>query len=133
MVFVDKIIENLKKKVAFHTLGCRLNFSESDAILKGFVDRGFEVVDFGETSDVVFINTCTVTDSADSTCRNLIRKAHRSSPGGKIVVAGCYAQMDAPKISKIEGVDLILGTSEKYKVFDYSVTSRHSRRCASID
>lgn len=108
-----------KKRVALHTLGCRLNFSESGTILQGFVDRGYDVVEFGENADVVFINTCTVTDQADSTCRNLIRKAHNSSPEGKIVVAGCYAQMDADRISKMQGVDLVLGNSEKYKVFDY--------------
>ncbi len=108
-----------KKKVSFHTLGCRLNFSETGSISQGFVDRGYEVVDFGESSDVTFINTCTVTDSADSTCRNLIRKAYKASPEGKIVVAGCYAQMDAPKIAKMTGVDLVLGTTEKYKVFEY--------------
>lgn len=107
------------KSVAFHTLGCRLNFSETGSIAQGFVDRGYKVVDFGERADVTFINTCTVTDSADSTCRNLIRKAHGASPEGKIVVAGCYAQMEAPKIAKMTGVDLVLGTSEKYKVFDY--------------
>lgn len=107
------------KKVAFHTLGCRLNFSESGSIAQGFVDRGYEVVEFGETADVVFLNTCTVTDGADSTCRNLIRKAQNSSPEAKIVVAGCYAQMEAEKIKAMQGVDLILGTSEKYKVFDY--------------
>lgn len=107
------------KKVAFHTLGCRLNFSESGSIAQGFVDRGYEVVDFGNQADVVFLNTCTVTDGADSTCRNLIRKAQASSPEAKIVVAGCYAQMEADKIKQMQGVDLILGTSEKYKVFDY--------------
>lgn len=107
------------KKVAFHTLGCRLNFSESGSIAQGFVDRGYEVVDFGNQADVVFLNTCTVTDGADSTCRNLIRKAQASSPEAKIVVAGCYAQMEADKIKSMQGVDLILGTSEKYKVFDY--------------
>lgn len=107
------------KKVAFHTLGCRLNFSESGSIAQGFVDRGYEVVDFGNAADVVFLNTCTVTDGADSTCRNLIRKAQASSPEAKIVVAGCYAQMEADKIKQMQGVDLILGTSEKYKVFDY--------------
>lgn len=109
----------IKKKVAFHTLGCRLNFSESGSITQGFVDRGYEVVDFGEKADVVFLNTCTVTDGADSSCRNLIRKAQSTSPEGKIVVAGCYAQMEADKIKQMQGVDLILGTSEKYKVFDY--------------
>jgi threonylcarbamoyladenosine tRNA methylthiotransferase MtaB len=111
--------EVLPKKVSFHTLGCRLNMSETGSIAQGFVDRGYEVVEFGEEADVVFLNTCTVTDSADSTCRNLIRKAQKSSPEGKIVVAGCYAQMEAEKISKMTGVDLILGNSEKYKVFEY--------------
>lgn len=108
-----------KKRVALHTLGCRLNFSETGSISKGFQDRGYEIVEFGQPADVSFINTCTVTDGADTTCRNLIRKAHKASPEGKIVVAGCYAQMDSERISKMTGVDLVLGTSEKYKVFDY--------------
>src|SRR5690606_1458238 len=108
-----------KKKVSFHTLGCRLNFSETGSIAQGFADRGYEVVEFGNEADVVFLNTCTVTDGADSTCRNLIRKAQSSSPEAKIVVARCYAQMEAEKIKKMQGVDLILGTSEKYKVFEY--------------
>jgi threonylcarbamoyladenosine tRNA methylthiotransferase MtaB len=114
-----EITSSPSKKVAFHTLGCRLNFSESGSIAQGFVDRGYEVVEFGSPADVVFLNTCTVTDGADSTCRNLIRKAQASSPEAKIVVAGCYAQMEAEKIKNMQGVDLILGTSEKYKVFDY--------------
>lgn len=112
-------MENQPKRVSFHTLGCRLNFSETGSIAQGFKDRGYDVVDFGEPADVSFINTCTVTDGADSSCRNLIRKAYRASPEGKIVVAGCYAQMDAPRIAKMTGVDLVLGTSEKYKVFEY--------------
>lgn len=111
--------QTAQKRVALHTLGCRLNFSETGSIAAGFEQRGYQVVPFGEAAEVTFINTCTVTDSADSTCRNLIRKAHRTSPEGKIVVAGCYAQMDAPRISQMQGVDLVLGTSEKYKVFEY--------------
>lgn len=110
---------NESKKVSFHTLGCRLNFSESASISQGFVDRGYQIVNFDDVSDVVFINTCTVTDGADSTCRQLIRKAQTTSPEAKIVVAGCYAQMEAEKIKAMKGVDLILGTSEKYKVFEY--------------
>lgn len=93
--------------------------SETGSIAQGFVDRGYEVVPFGNESDVTFLNTCTVTDGADSTCRNLIRKAQRNSPEGKVVVAGCYAQMESDKIKSMQGVDLILGTQEKYKVFDY--------------
>ena len=107
------------KRVALHTLGCRLNLSETGSIAQGFKDRGYDIVEFGESADVVFINTCTVTDAADSTCRNLIRKAHTSSPEGKIVVAGCYAQMDPERIAGMQGVDLVLGNSEKYKVFEY--------------
>jgi threonylcarbamoyladenosine tRNA methylthiotransferase MtaB len=107
------------KKVAFHTLGCRLNFAETGALARGFSERGYQIVDFGEQADVVMVNTCTVTDQADSTCRNLIRKARNSSPEGKVVVVGCYAQMDAEKVAAVTGVDLILGTSEKYKIFDY--------------
>jgi threonylcarbamoyladenosine tRNA methylthiotransferase MtaB len=112
-------MEQISPKVSFHTLGCRLNFSETGSIAQGFRDRGFDIVDFGNPADVVFINTCTVTDKADSTCRNLIRKAHRSSPSGKIVVAGCYAQMEPEEIAGMQGVDLVLGTHEKYKVFDF--------------
>lgn len=110
---------SLNKRVALHTLGCRLNMSETGSIAQGFKDRGYDIVEFGEAADVVFINTCTVTDAADSTCRNLIRKAHNSSPEGKIVVAGCYAQMEPERIANMQGVDLVLGNSEKYKVFDY--------------
>jgi len=106
------------KKVAFQTLGCRLNFSESGSISQGFVDRGYEIVEFGEAADVVFLNTCTVTDGADSSARNLIRKAQASAPGAKIVVAGCYAQMESEKVRE-QGADVVLGTSEKYRVFDY--------------
>jgi len=114
---IELIAKN--KRVALHTLGCRLNLSETGSIAQGFKDRGYDIVDFGQPADVVFINTCTVTDAADSTCRNLIRKAHGSSPEGKIVVAGCYAQMEPEKIAGMQGVDLVLGNSEKYKVFDY--------------
>ena len=91
----------MTKKVSFHTLGCRLNMSETGSIAQGFVDRGYEVVAFGKEADVTFLNTCTVTDGADSTCRNLIRKASKHSPEGKVVVAGCYAQMEAEKIKKM--------------------------------
>ncbi|MCY4644364.1 MAG: tRNA (N(6)-L-threonylcarbamoyladenosine(37)-C(2))-methylthiotransferase MtaB [Bacteriovoracales bacterium] len=108
-----------EKTVALHTLGCRLNSSETAMIAQGFVDRGHRIVPFGERADVVFINTCTVTDKADSTCRHLIRKAVRSSPKAKVVVAGCYAQMEAQKLAAMEGVDLVVGNSEKHKVFDY--------------
>lgn len=109
----------MKKKVSFYTLGCRLNMSETSAIADGFVQRGYDVVPFEKEADVVFMNTCTVTDGADSSCRNMIRKAQKNSPEAKIVVSGCYAQMEAEKVKAMQGVDLILGTSERHKVFDY--------------
>lgn len=106
-------------RVALHTQGCRLNFSETGSLASEFVARGWEIVPFGSNADVTIINTCTVTDRADSTCRNSIRKALRSSPEGKTIVMGCYAQVASEEISKIEGVHLILGSSEKFKIFDY--------------
>lgn len=127
----DTVNKQASKKVALHTLGCRLNFSETGSIAQGFTDRGYTVVEFGEPADVVFINTCTVTDAADSTCRNLIRKAHRSSPEGKIVVAGCYSQMEPEAIASMQGVDLVLGTQEKYKVFDY--LGEEAKQIVAID
>ena len=122
----------MNKKVALHTLGCRLNFSETGTMAQGFVDRGYSIVSFGEKADVVLINTCTVTDGADSTCRNTIRKAVKSSPDGRVVVVGCYAQMESEKVSQMEGVDLILGTSEKYKVFDY-LENKSKEQIVKID
>ena len=107
------------KKVAFYTLGCRLNFSETGSLVKEFHRRGYRIVPFGERADVVFINTCTVTDDADSSCRRLIRKAWRTNPEGKIVVAGCYAQMEPERLAQMRGVDLVLGTAQKHKVFDF--------------
>ncbi|MDH5581202.1 MAG: radical SAM protein, partial [Bdellovibrionales bacterium] len=109
----------INKTVSFHTLGCRLNFSETGSIVQGFTERGYQVVPFGEKSDVVMINTCTVTDAADSTCRNLIRKAQKSSPEAQIAVVGCYSQMEPEAIAAMQGVDIVLGTAEKYKIFDY--------------
>ncbi len=107
------------KRVAFYTLGCRLNIAESGTMAQGFAERGYEIVEFGEDTDYVVINTCTVTNKADSECRNIIRKAHRTSPKSKIIVVGCYAQLESNKIAEIEGVELILGTSEKHKLFEY--------------
>ncbi len=115
----QKGLKMLEKKVSLHTFGCRLNMSETGAIADLFAQKGYKIVPFGEPSDIVYINTCTVTDGADSSCRNLIRKANKTSPGAKIVVVGCYAQMAPEELAEMKGVDLILGTSEKHKIFDY--------------
>lgn len=109
----------MKKTAALHTLGCRLNSSETDMIAHELAQKGYEIIPFGHAVDLTFLNTCTVTDRADSTCRNLIRKAIKFSPEGKIVVAGCYAQMESKKIKTMFGVDLILGNSEKHRLAEY--------------
>jgi threonylcarbamoyladenosine tRNA methylthiotransferase MtaB len=113
----NKIPMKERPKVSFNTLGCRLNLSETAQIADQFIAQGYEVVPFESTADVVFVNTCTVTDGADSSCRNLIRKAKKYSPESKLVVAGCYAQMEADKIKEMP-VDFILGNNEKFKVLD---------------
>jgi threonylcarbamoyladenosine tRNA methylthiotransferase MtaB len=107
-------------KVAFHTLGCKLNFAETSILGKQFIDKGFETVDAGQPADVVVLNTCTVTERADRECRQIIRRALRHSPNAFIIVTGCYAQLQPHEISAIEGVDLVLGSQEKFDLFKYT-------------
>src|SRR5258708_5908844 len=107
------------KTVALHTLGCKLNFSETSTIGRQFVSRGFEVVDPEGPSDVFLLNTCSVTDRADAECRQVIRRVLRRSPSTYVIVVGCYAQLHPGEISAIEGVDLVLGTNEKFRLFDH--------------
>ena len=107
------------KKVAFHTLGCKLNFSETSAIARLFEDQGYQKVDFKESSDVYVINTCSVTANADKECKQIVKAALKVSPDAYIVVVGCYAQLKPEDISNIEGVDLVLGASEKFKLLNY--------------
>lgn len=105
--------------VAFHTLGCKLNFSETSAISRKMEESGFRRVDFDEKADVYVIHGCTVTESADKKTRQVINKTIRRSPGSLIIVAGCYAQLRHKEIAGITGVDLILGTNEKYDIVEY--------------
>jgi threonylcarbamoyladenosine tRNA methylthiotransferase MtaB len=107
----------MKNKVAFHTIGCKLNYSETSTIGDQFVNRDFHIVDFKEKADVYVLNTCSVTDSAERECRQLIRRALRKNPEAFIIVTGCYAQLRPNEIAKIEGVDAVLGSSEKFKLF----------------
>jgi len=107
------------KKVAFHTLGCKLNFAETSAIGKKMSDEGFVKVRAGEEADVCVINTCTVTDTADRKSRQAISKLKKLHPNAIMVVTGCYAQLKPDEISKIEGVDLVLGANEKFSILDY--------------
>jgi threonylcarbamoyladenosine tRNA methylthiotransferase MtaB len=110
---------NKLKKVAFHTLGCKLNFSETSTISRLFEENNFKRVEFNEIADIYIINTCSVTAQAESKCRNAINKVHRLSPNAFIAVIGCYAQLKPEEIVKIEGVDIVLGANEKFNLFSY--------------
>jgi threonylcarbamoyladenosine tRNA methylthiotransferase MtaB len=104
------------KTVAYHTLGCKLNFSETSSISRGLEKEGYRKVDFSAAADLYVINTCSVTNNADKECKTIVRKAKRSSPDSKVVIIGCYAQLKPKEISEIPGVDLVLGASEKFNI-----------------
>ncbi len=106
----------MQKTVAVHTLGCKLNFSESSAITRLMEQDGFVKKDFDELADVYVINTCSVTDNADKECRQLVRRIQRKSPESMVVITGCYAQLKPEEIAAIDGVDLVLGASEKFNI-----------------
>ena len=107
----------MSSKVAFHTLGCKLNFSETSTIGAQFVKKGFDIVDFKGEADVYVINTCTVTENANRECRQIVRRALRNNPNAYIIVVGCYAQLSPDEILQIEGVDAVLGNDEKFEIF----------------
>lgn len=106
------------KKVAFYTLGCKLNFSETSTLARRFEEGGFRRAVRGERADICIVNTCSVTDHADKKCRNVIRKVIREHPGAIVAVTGCYAQLKAAEIAAIEGVDLVVGNRDKGSVYD---------------
>jgi len=107
------------KTVAFHTLGCKLNFAETSTIARGLARSGYEKVEWGESADLYVINTCSVTENADRKCRKAIGFARRRSPDAKVVVVGCYAQLKPDDIVAIEGVDMVLGAREKFDIQNY--------------
>ncbi len=107
------------KKVAFYTLGCKLNYAETETIERQFLEKGFSAVPFGKKADVYVINTCSVTSHADKKCRNIIRKTIKNAPGSFVAVVGCYSQLQSDQISAIPGVDLVLGSKEKLRIFDF--------------
>jgi threonylcarbamoyladenosine tRNA methylthiotransferase MtaB len=107
----------IKKRVAFYTLGCKLNFAETSTIARQFEEKGYQRVEFNEEADVYIVNSCSVTQQADRKCRAAIRKAIRTSPDAFMAVAGCYAQLKSKEISNIQGVDAILGSQEKFRMF----------------
>jgi threonylcarbamoyladenosine tRNA methylthiotransferase MtaB len=112
-------MDSEKKKIAFHTLGCKLNFAETSTISRSFPEEKFERVPANSKADIYIINTCSVTDTADKKCRQAIKKFINLSPGAFIAVVGCYAQLNPIEISSIPGVDLVLGTNEKFNISDY--------------
>jgi threonylcarbamoyladenosine tRNA methylthiotransferase MtaB len=112
-------MNTIKKKVAFHTLGCKLNFAETSTISRSFPEDKFERVPASAEADIYVINTCSVTDAADRKCRQAIKKFITLSPGAFIAVVGCYAQLKPQEISSIPGVDLVLGTNEKFDITGY--------------
>lgn len=109
----------MAKKVAFYTLGCKLNFSETSAIGRQFNEAGFETVSFTDKADVYLINTCSVTDHADKKCRKVVKEALKHSPNAYIAIVGCYAQLKPKEISEIPGVDVVLGAAEKFMITEY--------------
>jgi threonylcarbamoyladenosine tRNA methylthiotransferase MtaB len=108
-----------QKKVAFYTLGCKLNYSETSAIGRLFEDKGYQKVEFTDSPAVFVINTCSVTENADKKCRKVVKEALKISPEAFIVIIGCYAQLKPAEIATIPGVDLVLGASEKFQLLDY--------------
>lgn len=107
------------KSVSLHTLGCKLNYSETSTLAKQFESRNMILRNYGEKSDIFVLNTCTVTDNADRECRQIIRSVLRNNPETYVIVTGCYAQLQPGEIKSIDGVDLILGSKEKLRLFDY--------------
>ncbi|AOW19987.1 tRNA (N(6)-L-threonylcarbamoyladenosine(37)-C(2))-methylthiotransferase MtaB [Urechidicola croceus] len=110
---------NGQKKVAFYTLGCKLNFSETSTIARNFQNEGFERVEFDENADIYVINTCSVTDNADKRFKSIVKNALKQNDKAFLIAIGCYAQLKPEELAAVDGVDLVLGATEKFKVTDY--------------
>jgi threonylcarbamoyladenosine tRNA methylthiotransferase MtaB len=118
---------SVAKTVAFHTLGCKLNFAETSSLSRMMEHEGFEKKEFDDKADVYVINTCSVTDNADKECRQIVRRIQRKSPESLVVITGCYAQLKPEEIAAIPGVDLVLGAAEKFNI------AQHIRELAKND
>jgi threonylcarbamoyladenosine tRNA methylthiotransferase MtaB len=125
----------MEKTVALHTLGCKLNFSETSTIGRLLENDGFKKKNFDEIADVYVINTCSVTDNADKECRQIVRKIQRKAPDAMVVITGCYAQLKPTEIALIPGVDLVLGAAEKFNIAHHlkSITKGDSTKICSCD
>ena len=127
------------KKVAFYTLGCKLNFSETSTISRQLTDMGFVKTEFNSGADLFVINTCSVTENANKECRRIIRKAKKISPKSSVIITGCYAQLKPESISEIEGVDMVVGANEKFNIpkllknFNNKVTEIHGCSINNLD
>ncbi|WP_420155501.1 tRNA (N(6)-L-threonylcarbamoyladenosine(37)-C(2))-methylthiotransferase MtaB [Siphonobacter sp.] len=106
------------KKVAFYTLGCKLNFSETSTIARTFEEKGYQRVEFNQNPDIFIINTCSVTENADKKCKKIVREAQRINPDGYVAILGCYAQLKPQEIATIPGVDAVLGAAEKFRLME---------------
>ncbi len=109
----------MNKKVAFYTLGCKLNFSETSTIARSFTNEGFDRVDFSESADIYVINTCSVTENADKRFKTIVKQAQKTNPEAFVAAVGCYAQLKPQELADVNGVDLVLGATEKFKITDY--------------
>lgn len=126
------MITSTPKTVAFHTLGCKLNFAETSTIARQLIGAGYEKVDFDSSAQVYVINTCSVTDNADKECRFHVKRAVKANPEGLVVVLGCYAQLKPEEISAIEGVDLVLGAKEKFNLLNFLDDLRKAEASAQV-
>lgn len=126
---------NTSKSVAFHTLGCKLNYAETSTLSRMLENDGFQKKSFEDIADVYVINTCSVTDSADKECRQLVRRIQRKSPQSLVVITGCYAQLKPKEIAEIKGVDLVLGAAEKFNIVAHlkELTKGDSTKISSCD
>lgn len=129
------MIDTSAKSVAFHTLGCKLNFSETSTLSRMLEQQGFEKRAFEDPADVYVINTCSVTENADKECRQLVRRIQRRSPESLVVITGCYAQLKPKEIAEIPGVDLVLGAAEKFNLGEHlrTLSKGDSTRISSCD
>ncbi len=118
MIDLEQNIQLPTRKVAFYTLGCKLNYSETSSISRMFEQKGYQKVDFNNTPDIFIINTCSVTENADKKCKKIVKEAQKINPDGYVAIIGCYAQLKPKEISEIPGVDAVLGAAEKFQLID---------------
>src|ERR1700733_11096825 len=135
-MYLCRLMTEVKNKtVAFHTLGCKLNYSETSGLSRLLEKEGFEKREFEEVADVYVINTCSVTDNADKECRYLVRRIQKKAPEAMIVITGCYAQLKPKEIASIPGVNLVLGAAEKFNITEHlkELTKNDAAKICSCD